>query len=134
MIEGDPRQVTNQTGATTALQQYLESQMDDALCFSWIFNRPKLNRLEIHAALSLSVNMLPFWLCTFPITLNGIAIYWCVRLQSNCPTVFGMNPYITDWFTIHTLYNPLMYMFTSKEFKRALFHLKEKLKSCQIRA
>ena len=125
MNEGNS--VENEADATgNALQQHLESQMDDPLCFSWFANRSKINRQEIRAALSLSINMLPFWLCTFPVTLNAIAIYWCVHLQMNCPTVFRINPYLTDLFLIHTVYNPLMYMFNSKEFKRALIHLRKK--------
>ena len=133
MIE-EPRQernaMENAADATgNALQQHLESQMDDPLCFSWFANRSKHNRQEIRAALSLSINMLPFWLCTFPVTLNGILIYWCVRLQSYCPTVYRVNSYLTDWFIVHTLYNPLMYMITSIEFKRALIHLKNKILS-----
>ena len=128
----EPRQernaMENAADATgNALQQHLESQMDDPLCFSWFANRSKHNRQEIRAALSLSINMLPFWLCTFPVTLNGILIYWCVRLQSSCPTVYRMNHFLTDWFIVHTLYNPLMYMITSIEFKRALIHLKNKV-------
>ena len=121
----------NGTDATSNALQRLESQMEEHLCFSWFFNRPKLNRLEIRTAFSMSVNMLPFCFCTFPVTLNAIAIYWCIRLQTNCPTVFLINPYLTDLFLIHTIYNPLMYIFTSREFKRALIHLKDKLK-CKI--
>ena len=125
--------IENEADATgiSALQQHLESQLDDPLCFSWFANRSKINRQEIRAALNLSINMLPFWLCTFPVTLNGIAIYWCVLLQSNCPIVYRINPYFTDWFIVHTLYNPMMYIFTSKEFKRALIHLKDKMR-CKI--
>lgn len=98
------------------------------LCFSWFYNRPKFNRMEIRAALTMSVNVLPVCLCTFPVTLNGIAIYWCIRLGKNCPILYQLNPYIYDFFQIYIVYNPIMYMFTSTEFKRALIHLKKKLK------
>ncbi|EFX83638.1 hypothetical protein DAPPUDRAFT_100265 [Daphnia pulex] len=135
----EPRQgenpIENETDATGNALQNLESQMDDStLCFSWFFNRQKLSRLEIRAALSMSINMLPFWLCTFPVTLNGIAVYWCFHLQTFCPLAFYTNSYLVDWFIVHTLYNPLMYMLTSKEFKRAVIHLKEKFKLCNRRA
>ncbi len=123
---------TDATGNDTL--HHLDSQLDDMLCFSWLSSRPKLSRLEIRAALSMSVNMLPFWFCTFPVTLVGIAIYWCYCLQINCSVVYRINQYLVDWFTIHTIYNPAMYMFTSKEFKRALIHLKGKIKWCNSRA
>ena len=67
--------IENEADATVnALQQHLESQMDDPLCFSWFFNRSKLNRQGIRAALSLSINMLPFWLCTFPVKMEFLSI------------------------------------------------------------
>lgn len=109
---------------------YHQSGISDTMCFSWFFNRPKLNRLEILAALNMSVNILPVWICTFPVTLNAIAIYWCIRLQQNCPVIYQINPYLRDMFLFHNTYTPLMYMFTSTEFKRALIHFKQKFKSC----
>jgi hypothetical protein len=100
----------------------------DTLCLPWFFNRPKLNRLEIIAALNMSINILPVWLCTFPVTLNAIMIYWCIRLEMNCPVIYRINPYIRDMFLFHNVYTPLMYMLTSSEFKRALIHCKRKFK------
>jgi hypothetical protein len=102
--------------------------LGDTLCLPWFFNRPKLNRLEIIAALNMSINILPVWLCTFPVTLNAIMIYWCIRLEMNCPVIYRINPYIRDMFLFHNVYTPLMYMLTSSEFKRALIHCKRKFK------
>ena len=121
---GEQLQEDNATG--NAIENQLDCELNDIDRSSWFFNRSKLNRLEIRAALSMSINMIPFCFCTFLVTLNAIAIYWCIRLQMNCSTVFRINPYLTDLFLIHTVYNPLMYMLTSKEFKRALIHLKDK--------
>lgn len=136
MVE-EPRQaetpIEPENDAIISALQHLESQLDNQLCLSLFLNRPKLNRLEIRAALTMSVNMLPFWLCTFPVTLNAIAVYWCFRLQSKYPFIILINPYLVDWFIVHTIYNPLMYMLTSKEFKRALIHLRGKIKLCNSR-
>jgi 5-hydroxytryptamine receptor 1 len=96
---GKQLQEANATG--NAITNQLDCELDDIDCFSWFFNRPKLNRLEIRAALSMSINMIPFCFCTFPVTLNAITIYWCIRLQTNCPTVSRINPYLTDLFLIH---------------------------------
>jgi hypothetical protein len=119
-----------QTGNTNIPNQIDEmaEREQDTQCFAWFRTRPKISRLEIHAALSLSINFLPVWLCTFPVTLNAIAIYWCFRLGTSCPTLFRINPFICDLFLIQIVYNPLMCMYTSKEFKRALAHLKQKCK------
>ena len=120
-MEGRNHQEENSTNAG----QIAEPQTGDTMCFSCFFNRPKINRLEILAALKM-VFVLPVWLCTFPVTLNAIMIYWCIRLDENCPVIFQINPYFTDLFLVHIIYNPLMYMSTSTEFKRAVAHLKQK--------
>jgi hypothetical protein len=122
-MEGRNHQKEN---STNAAGQTAEPQTGDTMCFSCFFNRPKINRLEILAALKM-VFVLPVWLCTFPVTLNAIMIYWCIRLEQHCPVIFQINPYFTDLFLVHVIYNPLMYMSTSTEFKRAVAHLKQKL-------
>lgn len=97
--------------------------VDDAECFPWMpIRRPnKVNRLEIRAALNMSVNILPFWLCTFPVSCNIMALYWCVRLEGDvCDVIDSGWPYLWNLFMLHTVYNPAMYMFTSFEFRRAL--------------
>jgi hypothetical protein len=90
--------------------------------FRWFQSRSKVNQLEIRAALILSVNILPFWICTFPVTCNAISLYWCVRLGTDCSTTFELYPYIGHLFMFHSIYNPLMYMLSSGEFRRALAH------------
>ena len=90
-------------------------------CFSWARIGPnKINALEIRAAITMSVNILPFWVCTFPVTCNGIALYWCIRLESECSIIFTVNPYFRNIFLFHGIYIPLMYMLTSREFRQAL--------------
>ena len=88
-----------------------------------------IKRLEIRTALQLSVNILPFWICTFPLTCCSMALYWCIRLELNCSLVFAVIPYLRDLFLIHVVYNPVMYMSTSAEFQRAVVHLFRKLRS-----
>ena len=100
-------------------------------CYPWFQSRSKLNRLEIRAALFMLINVLPFLLCTIPLTLNSIVFYWCNnRLQNtNCSILFKMNPYLRDLVRLHTFYTPIMYMTTSREFHRALIHLIQKWKT-----
>jgi hypothetical protein len=133
MVENPPLEgtVTPICAATDTCQmnEMAECEMNGRdPCFSWFYSRPKISRLEIRAALSMSINVLPVWLCTFPVTLNAIAIYWCFCLQINCPVIMQINPYITDLFLLDFIYNPLMYMSSSTEFKRALVRLKHKFK------
>jgi hypothetical protein len=104
---------TGNTNIPNQIDEMAEREQDTQ-CFAWFRTRPKISRLEIHAALSLSINFLPVWLCTFPVTLNGIAIYWGFRLGTSCPTLFRINPFICDLFLIRIVYNPLMYSMVQK--------------------
>jgi 5-hydroxytryptamine receptor 1 len=88
--------------------------------------RTKINRLEVRAALDMSVNVLPFWLCTFPVSCYAMALYWCVRLEGECDAVFLTWTYMWDLFLLHSIYNPVAYMSTSTEFRRALLHIARK--------
>ena len=110
-------------------RQSLSTDLAEAGCFSRANNRSKVNPLEVRSALSMSVNILPFWLSTFPVTCQAMALYWCMLLEANCyPLIFENSSYLRDLFMTHTIYNPLMYMFTSAEFRRAFFHIVWKLK------
>ena len=107
------------------LPSSFESEGED--CFQWLPQlSPKISRLEIRAALNMSINTIPFWICTFPITCNGIALYWCIRFETNCSVIVGTNPYFRAMFLLHVIYNPVMHMFTSLEFRRALKRLIQK--------
>ncbi|EFX82895.1 hypothetical protein DAPPUDRAFT_316241 [Daphnia pulex] len=103
------------------------NNLGDTESFPWMPNRSKVNRLEVQAALNLSVNILPFWLCTFPVACNTIALYWCIRLDAKCDNI--MEPLVIFWetFMLHSIYNPIMYMATCSEFRRALRHTVKKL-------
>ena len=90
-------------------------------CFSWAKIGPnKINPLEIRAAITMSVNILPFLVCSFPVTCNAIALYWCIRLESDCLIIFTINPYFRNIFIFYGIYIPLIYMLTSREFRQSL--------------
>ena len=95
----------------------------DSECFPWINRRSKINRLEVQAALNMSVNVLPFWLCTFPVSCYAMGLYWCIRLEGDCTFILITWPYMWDFFLLHSIYNPMMYMLSSSEFQRALTHI-----------
>ncbi|XP_046458853.1 uncharacterized protein LOC124205458 [Daphnia pulex] len=100
----------------------------DAECFPWMPMRSKVNRLEVRAALNMSVNILPFWLCTFPVSCNVMTLYWCVRLESDCAyTAINIHGHLWNLFMLHSIYNPIMYMSTSSEFRRAVIHILRKM-------
>ena len=112
-----------------ASQGNQDPEMEEtAECFPWFQPRNKLNRLEIRAALNISFNILPVCLCTFPVSLNGIALYWCFQYKKQCSIFRLVNPYLSDMFIIQTVYSPLMYMFRSNEFQRAFLHILLKCK------
>ena len=100
------------------------NNQDDIQSFARKSNRSKISRLELQAALNLSVNILPFWLCTFPVACYVIIDYWCIRLETSCDTVLSTyGNYFWNVFMFHSIYNPIMYMATCSEFRRALRHI-----------
>jgi 5-hydroxytryptamine receptor 1 len=70
----------------------------------------------------MSVNVLPFWLCTFPVSCYAIGLYWCIRLEGDCSAILLTWLCMWDFSLLHSIYNPVMYMMSSSEFRRALFH------------
>ena len=101
----------------------------DKNCFPWMQGRSKVSRLELQTTINMSINVLPFLLCTFPISCTSIAIYWCIQLGGDCSVLGQMMSYLRDAFLLHSTYNPLMYMFSSSEFCRALRHIAWKVKN-----
>ncbi|XP_057369339.1 uncharacterized protein LOC130690340 [Daphnia carinata] len=104
-------------------------------CFPWMQSRSKISRLEVQAALNMSVNVLPFCLCTFPVSSYAIGLYWCIRLEGDCSAILRTWPYMWNFFLLHSIYNPVMYMLSSSEFQRAILHTIRKLiNKCQLQA
>ena len=64
-----------------AIANQLDCELNDIDYFSWFFNRPKLNRLEIRAALSMSINMIPFWFCAFPLLVENDSCAPCRKFH-----------------------------------------------------
>ncbi len=66
-LQGAEYLVYAETGNTKIPNQIDEmaEREQDTQCFAWFHTRPNISRLEIRAALSLSINFLPVWLCTF---------------------------------------------------------------------
>ena len=48
--------------------------------------------LEIRTALQLSANILPFWICTFPLSLSTIGVYWCIFFGVENTFLYKLNP------------------------------------------
>jgi 5-hydroxytryptamine receptor 1 len=109
------------------LPSHSRNNQDDTESFPRMPGRSKISRLEVQAALNLSVNILPFWLCTFPVSCYAIVTYWCIQLDVNLETIVVTWNYFWDTFMLHSIYNPIMYMATCLEFRRALRHTVKKL-------
>jgi hypothetical protein len=110
-------------------------RIDTNCFFPWMQGRSKVSRLELQTTINMSINVLPFWLCTFSISCASIAIYWCVQLRGDCTILGLIMSYLRDAFLLHTIYNPVMYMCSSSEFWRALRHFAWKVKNgCVCRA
>lgn len=87
-----------------------------------IFERTPRN-LEAKAALSLSIYVLPMWLCHFPQAFFTFALFWCLNFEKECISILKINAVVKNFYFAYTFYNPLMYVVTSKEFHRAVVRL-----------
>lgn len=79
--------------------------------------------LEAKAALSLSVYVLPMWICHFPQAFFAFTLYWCLKLGRHCMPVMEINSMMKNIYFFYTFYNPVMYAVTSREFRRAFARL-----------
>ena len=90
--------------------------------------RPKINRLDIKTAHNMSITFFPFWMFIFPLVFNTIALYWCIRMEADCTLILAIRPFQRDVVVLFNgVYNPVMYMKSNSEFRRALDHLTRKL-------
>lgn len=103
-------------------QDMLESiQSKTVDCFPWV--PPQYDRLEVRAALNMSINTILFSIFTFPVVCNAMSLYWCKRFEWECSLNVSLLPYLRYVFIFHVIYNPLMYMLGSHEFRRAFKRL-----------
>ncbi|XP_046458958.1 uncharacterized protein LOC124205550 isoform X3 [Daphnia pulex] len=121
------RMDTDERDQHSHLPSHSTNNQDDTESFPRMPIRSKISRLEVQAALNLSVSILPFWMCTFPVSCYAIVIYWCIQLDVNLETIVVTWNYFWDTFMLHSVYNPVMYMATCSEFRRALRHTVKKL-------
>ena len=105
----------------------LRTAVEENNCLARFLPLSGSKSLEIRTALQLSVNILPFWICTIPLTCNSLALYYCMKFQVKSSLVFTTNFYMRDLFLIHVIYNPIMYSLTNAEFQRAFVHFIRKL-------
>ncbi|XP_046638189.1 uncharacterized protein LOC124316340 isoform X2 [Daphnia pulicaria] len=117
---------TDERDQHSHLPPHSTNNQDDTESFR-MPGRSKISRLEVQAALNLSVNILPFWLCTLPVACYAIVSYLCIQLDVNLDTIVVTWNYFWDTFMLHSIYNPIMYMATCSEFRRALRHTAKKL-------
>jgi len=103
---------------------------------SFLLQISGIKRLEIRTALQLFINILPFWICTFPLSCCSMAMYWCIELRLNTSILYVAISYTRDLFLVHVIYNPVMYMCNSIEFQSAVVHLFQKLKGrcCKLKS
>ena len=77
------------------------------------------SNLEAKAALSLSIYVLPMWLFHFSQALYAFTLFWCLKFGFECKTLMGLNVIEKNVYLLYSLYNPIMYAATSREFRRA---------------
>lgn len=104
--------------------RYYFSRRDSIRC-------KRIGRLDFKAALIFSVNVLPFLLCTIPLSLNTMAMCVCSKWDLNCSggLMLQIDAYLKYSVFTPCIVMPAVYMGSSNEFQRALVHLCRKAES-----
>lgn len=86
-----------------------------------------ISRLEVEAAWTLVAGVSSLIVICSPIFIVLTSSLFCHHLFQNCSSVAWLIPYFRELVLVHTVYNPVVYIYRCREFTEAL-HIK--LGSC----
>ncbi len=109
----------NDTGAIRPRRPRLESE-------SFVHvSSETISKLEMEAAWTLAQGLTSLIIISSPILVTFFGIVFCSYLYDDCTTNTWTIPYFLQLVTVHTTYNPIMYLWRSHEFGTVL-----RLKNC----
>lgn len=79
-----------------------------------------ISRLEIEAAWTLLAGVSSLCLFASPIFFVLLGALYCSQIYDDCRSVTWMIPYFRELVLVHTVYNPIFYIWRSREFTSAL--------------
>lgn len=79
-----------------------------------------ISRLEIEAAWTLLAGVSSLCIFASPIFFVLLGAFYCSQVYDDCRSVTWMIPYFRELILVHTVYNPIIYIWRSREFTSAL--------------
>lgn len=69
------------------------------------------------------MNVMPMWICQIPLALNTMTLYWYIKFEKDVTLIVSTNVWLRNIYHVFLVYNPLMFIFVSRGFLRALLRL-----------
>lgn len=79
-----------------------------------------ISKLEVEAAWTLVMGAISLLLISSPIFVVLVSSLLCSHLYDDCTSVSWLIPYFRELILIHTVYNPVVYIYRCREFRDAL--------------
>ncbi|XP_057366092.1 beta-1 adrenergic receptor-like [Daphnia carinata] len=79
-----------------------------------------ISKLEIEAAWTLAQGVTSLAIISSPIFIVWLGAFYCGHVYDDCTAVTWMIPYFRELVLVHTVYNPIMYIWRSHEFSSAV--------------
>ncbi|KZS14955.1 Uncharacterized protein APZ42_019463 [Daphnia magna] len=79
-----------------------------------------ISKLEIEATWTLAQGVTSLAIISSPIFIVWLGAFYCSHVYDDCTAVTWMIPYFRELVLVHTVYNPIMYIWRSHEFSSAV--------------
>lgn len=79
-----------------------------------------ISKLEVEATWTLAQGVTSLGIISSPVLIVLMGAFFCSQIYDDCTAVTWMIPYFRELVLIHTIYNPIMYIYRSQEFSSAI--------------
>lgn len=79
-----------------------------------------ISKLEMEAAWTLVQGVTSLAIISSPVFIVWLGAFYCSQVYDDCTAVTWMIPYFRELVLVHTIYNPIMYIWRSHEFYSAI--------------
>jgi hypothetical protein len=79
-----------------------------------------ISKLEVEATWTLAQGVTSLGIISSPVLIVLLGASFCSQIYDDCTAVTWMIPYFRELVLVHTIYNPIMYICRSQEFRSAI--------------
>ena len=99
----------------TSMHPQVNSGVRHELDIAVHVNRETISKLELEATMTLVQGVTSLLLISSPIFIVSLSVLFCNQFYDDCTAVTWMIPYFRELILVHTIYNPIMYIYRSHE-------------------